>query len=107
MGGICEVTLYANILLSNILYHSVGLLFGLCKGRPTFVESKEIAVELRNLSTLSILRYMPSVELVSSFVVHWRETLAKIIATLIQKCKFGGFSVASSVRRNYCDLVFS
>jgi len=103
--GICEVILYGNIFLSNIFVNFCFLLYELVTGDTVFLEAKLIAVEIRSLSTLSILRYMPSVEIVTSYLVHWKETVAKIFATIFLLCKTN--TTGFSVRTNWFARIFA
>merc|ERR1719273_2801020 len=103
--GICEVILYANIFLSKIFTNSCFLIYELMTGDTVYLETKMIATEIRSLSTLSILRYMPSVELVTAYLVNWKETVAKIFATILVLCKSNVTGI--STRTNWFARIFS
>lgn len=103
--AICEAILYCNILFGYIITFFISLLYQLWIGHgTTYVQCKIIALQLRDLSTLSILRYMPSIEIVSSWIIHWKETVAKIYSELIILCSN---SLTLSKRRNICDIIFA
>eukprot|EP01083_Nonionella_stella_P205894 749373_1 len=72
--SICEIILFANIAFGSAMSFAVSLIWALCTNNSTYIQSKRIAESLRELSTLSILRYMPSIEIVSSAIIHWKET---------------------------------
>ena len=74
-------------------------------GDTVYLETKMIATEIRSLSTLSILRYMPSVELVTAYLVNWKETVAKIFATILVLCKSNVTGI--STRTNWFARIFS
>ena len=103
--GICEVILYADILLSDIFSNACIMAYELMTGDTVYLETKLIATEIRSLSTLSILRYMPSVELVTSWLVHWKETVSKIVANIWLLCKNNTSGL--SVRTNWFARIFS
>ena len=108
--GICEVILYGNILLSRVLFNLLLLLRGLLTNRSTFTPCKVIAQELRSLSTLSILRYMPSIELVTSMVSNWRETAHKVEAEFRILCTHkrpaNGRASRKKHARYYCKILW-
>jgi len=104
--SVCEMVLLSNILLSDVLVNTVFLSLKLLTGDTVFLESKLIATELRSLSTLSILRYLPSVELMTSYFVRWRETLSTITAKLLLLCRESN-DCECSVRTNWFKRVFS
>jgi len=102
--AICEAVLYSNILLGSILTQFIRLIYNLSSHQTTYVQSKVIASQLRELSTLSILRYMPSIEIVSNACVHWRETFSKIWADL--NILWTSFREKTG-RRNCFEVVFA
>merc|ERR1719204_1265800 len=111
--GICEVILWGDILLSRVLFYAFLLLRCLLTNRNTFTPCKVIAQELRNLSTLSILRYMPSIELVGRVVSNWRETAHKVQAALLilfshkkPAAEQGGRVSRRKQTRHYCKILW-
>ena len=103
--SICELILYADLLLGKIFFSIFDLIRALYVHDTTYVQSKVIAIQLKSLSTLSMLRYMPSVEIVSSFVLHWKQTIAQLWAGLyLLFQQQTGKSLAK--RRNICEIIF-
>eukprot|EP01083_Nonionella_stella_P026846 73923_1 len=103
--SICELILYANILLGHVVTYFLQIFLFSCRGENTYIQTKVIAQELRNLSTLSILRFMPSIEIVSSWIVHWRESIARIwldFYLIVQASIKGG-----GRRSNVCEIIFA
>ena len=72
-----EVLLYCNIAFSEILVNLFFMILSKSSGDSVYLEEKTIGMATKDLSTLSLLRYMLSVELVSEHLVNWRETLKK------------------------------
>eukprot|EP01084_Bolivina_argentea_P079887 144795_1 len=102
--SLCELVLYCNILLGNMLTMFFTFLIQSCLGGTSYIQTKVIALNLRDLTTLSILRYMPSVEIVTNFMIHWRQSFAAISTdfhlTIHNSC-------VDPERRNVCDVFFS
>ena len=85
--GICEVYLYTNILINEIVVNLYSVFFKFRAGDSAHLETKEIAMHIKNLSALSLLRYMLSVELVTSYLINWKETSERISAAFTLACK--------------------
>ena len=101
--AICEAILYSQILFGSVISNALSLAVNLSTGGTTYIQTKVIALELRNLSTLSILRYMPSIEIVSSWIIHWRESISHIYSDFLLL-----FSKSSMDRqRNICERIFA
>ena len=102
LGG-CEVLLFINIILSEILVNLFFMCLALRNGDPVYLEAKTIATEIKNLSTLSLLRYMLSVELVSWHLINWKESGMHIYASMILSCSS---TESNSKRTNWCARIF-
>ena len=103
--AISEAVLYTNILFAYIFTFCISLLYQLWVAHgTTYMQSKIIATQLRSLSTLSILRYMPSIEIISSWIIHWQESCAKIYSDCIITCSN---TLGCSKRGNFCDIIFA
>ena len=85
--GICEVYLYGHIFISKILGNLFSMFFKFRAGDVVYLETKQIAMQIKNLSTLSILRYMLSVELITHYLLYWQETIGRLSASFILLCK--------------------
>ena len=85
--GICEVYLYGHIFISEIVGNLYSMFFKIRAGDVAYLEQKQIAMQIKNLSTLSLLRYMLSVELITHYLIYWQETLERISASFILLCK--------------------
>ena len=70
--------LYAQIIFGKIL----RAVFGICTDDTSFKYSMIIGKELRKLKVVSLLRYLPSIEIVSDNLIHWKQTLARIRASI-------------------------
>ena len=101
---ISEVILYSNIVLSRILVNIALLIKAVVTGDSVYLETKTIAMEIKNISTLSLMRYMLSVELVTSYLLNWKETMESIWASMILLCKK---SESNSKRTNWCARIFA
>jgi hypothetical protein len=56
------------------------------RGKALFDEYQAIAFGVRDLSTLSILRFLPSLELISLWTANYQEKIAVLLATLSGIC---------------------
>ena len=101
--AICEAILFGNILFVSIISNAISLTLSLMKGEAIYYEAKVIALELRSLSTMSILRYLPSIELITTYITHWREIINKawVNFTLLFNKK------GRETRKNKFDILFS
>eukprot|EP01084_Bolivina_argentea_P213925 363241_1 len=101
--AMCELILFANIAFGSVMSFGIGLIWALCTNNSTCVQSKGIAESLRELSALSILRYMPSIEIVANFIIHWKESISKIFTDAY----FLFCDCACDTRVNGCTWIFS
>jgi len=110
---ISEAILFCNLFLVDIVVNSLIMAYRAASGQTTYVQTKTIALQLRNLSTLSILRYLPSIEIVSAAVVNWKETLAKISSGMILVLKNSLTNVENSTKcgagtlKTVLDIIFA
>jgi len=102
--GACEAILFANVACSHIAMNIFFLIKRACSNKATFAECQSIAEGCKELSTLSILRKMPSLEIISSAVVNWREKLALTCSALSSIC---GRNISTKRRCNCCLIIFS
>ena len=101
--AICEAVLYGNIFFGKILFAMVQLIQALVTHNTTYIYTKPIAIQLRELSVLSILRYMPSIEILSAKILHWNQSVAKIWTDFYLLFS----SVGTSKGNNLCHRIFA
>ena len=73
-----EALLYLDLGIKGLLYNLITLIIKKWNGYSVYIETKTIAFEARDLTSLSILRYLPSVEMVSTSMTNYKESVTKL-----------------------------
>ena len=82
-----EAILFINMAFKGLLYHLIKLFFKKYINYTVHKETKIIAFEARDLTSLSILRYMPSLEMLTTYFLQYSESLSKFWIGLRLKCE--------------------
>ena len=100
--GLCDVILYGKVILSDVLVNFVFLMYDLETEHAVYLETKSLAAGVKSLSTLSLLRYLPSVELVTAYLLKWHERAERWWTWFILFWK----KPEGSKKKNYCSRAF-